>query len=186
MFGKKEKILVHHYKVESISQLIAHSAQEQGYCGYWGFLKFILKNIWSFYLNLLAMVMPFSNLRVVLHRARGVKIGKDVMIGFNVTIDLFYPQYITIEDGVAIAGHNLIIAHSRPPEYHKNHFESYIAPVSIRKNAWITVGVTVLAGVIIGEGSVISAGSIVQNDIPPYSIAAGNPAKVVHQFKKEG
>ena len=55
-------------------------------------------------------------------------------------------------------------------------------PVVIKKNAWVTVGVTVLAGVTIGEGSVTAANSVVTNDIPPQCLAAGNPAKVIKEL----
>ncbi|MFC2056408.1 acyltransferase [Chloroflexota bacterium] len=116
---------------------------------------------------------------------RGVKIGKNVLIGFNVTIDNIYPSQITIEDGVSLAGDNLILAHSKPMEYHKDIFESYIAPVVIKKNAWVTVGAIVLAGVTIGEGSVIVAGSVVNEDIPANCIAAGNPAKAIRTIGKK-
>ncbi|MFC1988447.1 acyltransferase [Chloroflexota bacterium] len=116
---------------------------------------------------------------------RGVKIGKNVLLGFNVTLDNIYPNLITIEDGVSLAGNNLILAHSKPMEYYKDIFESYAAPVVIKKNAWVTVGVIILAGVTIGEGSVIVAGSVVNEDIPANCIAAGNPAKAIRAIEKK-
>lgn len=51
--------------------------------------------------------------------------------------------------------------------------------VSIEDDVWLGYNVTVLPGVTIGKGSVIGAGSVVCSDIPPYSIAVGNPAKVI-------
>ena len=51
----------------------------------------------------------------------------------------------------------------------------------IDQDVWIGFGAVVLTGVTIGRGSVIAAGSVVTKDIPPYSIAAGVPAKVVAQ-----
>ena len=128
------------------------------------------------------MFLPYSGLRVFLHKLRGVKIGKNVLIGFNVTIDNIYPNLITIEDGVSLAGNNLILAHSKPLEYHKDILKSYVAPVVIKKNAWVTVGVIVLAGVTIGEGSIITANSVVTEDISPNCLAAGNPAKVIKRL----
>ena len=110
------------------------------------------------------------------------RIGKDVLIGFNVTIDNIYPKLITIEDGVSLAGNNLILAHSKPLGYHKNVVDSYVAPVVIKKNAWLTAGVIVLAGVTVGEGSIIAASSVVTDDIPPRCLAAGNPAKVIKKL----
>ncbi len=52
-------------------------------------------------------------------------------------------------------------------------------PVEIEDNVWIGCHVVILKGVTIGKGSLIAAGSVVTKDIPPYSIAAGVPAKVI-------
>ena len=52
-------------------------------------------------------------------------------------------------------------------------------PIIIGNNVWLGGRVIVLKGVTIGDGSVIAAGSIVTKDIPPRSLAAGSPAKVV-------
>ena len=53
--------------------------------------------------------------------------------------------------------------------------------VTIEDNVWVGDRVIILGGVKIGEGSVIQAGAVVVNDIPKYSIAGGNPAKVFKQ-----
>lgn len=53
------------------------------------------------------------------------------------------------------------------------------SPVIIEDNVWIGLNCIILKGVRIGEGSIIGAGSVVREDIPPYSVALGNPAKVV-------
>lgn len=51
--------------------------------------------------------------------------------------------------------------------------------VHVGRNVWIGDKATILPGVSIGEGSIIGANSVVSNDIPAYSVAVGNPAKVV-------
>lgn len=56
----------------------------------------------------------------------------------------------------------------------------------IEEDVWIGIKVTLLPGVTIGRGTIIGAGSVVTKDIPPYSIAAGNPCHVIrHKFTKE-
>ncbi len=57
------------------------------------------------------------------------------------------------------------------------------APIIIEDNVWLASRVIVLKGVTIGEGSVIGAGSIVTKSIPPFSFAAGSPAKVIRCLK---
>lgn len=54
--------------------------------------------------------------------------------------------------------------------------------IRIGANCWIGAKVTVLDGVTIGQGSVIAAGSVVTKDIPPYSVAAGTPARVIRSI----
>jgi acetyltransferase-like isoleucine patch superfamily enzyme len=56
-------------------------------------------------------------------------------------------------------------------------------PITIGDNVWLATRVVVLKGVTIGEGSTIATGAVVTKDIPPYSLAAGIPAKVIKKLK---
>lgn len=58
----------------------------------------------------------------------------------------------------------------------------HTGPVVIGDNVWLGEGVCVLPGVSIGEGAIIGANSVVKGKIPPYTIAAGAPARVVKRF----
>ena len=60
----------------------------------------------------------------------------------------------------------------------------YAKPIKFGDNVWLTMDVTVLAGVEIGSNTIIGAGSVVTKSIPDNVIAAGNPAKVIRQKKK--
>ena len=61
-------------------------------------------------------------------------------------------------------------------------FESK-GPTRIGDNCWLGLGVVVTSGVTIGERSVIGANSVVTRDIPPYSVAAGAPARVLRSVQ---
>ncbi len=54
---------------------------------------------------------------------------------------------------------------------------SAVRPITIEDNVWIGSQAIVQAGVTIGQGSVVSSGAVVMNDVPPYSLVAGNPAR---------
>jgi len=52
-------------------------------------------------------------------------------------------------------------------------------PIRIGDDVWIGMRATILSGVTIGDGAVIGAGAVVSEDVPPYTVATGNPARVV-------
>jgi acetyltransferase-like isoleucine patch superfamily enzyme len=57
-------------------------------------------------------------------------------------------------------------------------------PIKIGANTWIGFDACVLPGVTIGEGAIVGARSVVTEDVPPYTIAAGNPARVVRRIEQ--
>ena len=54
-----------------------------------------------------------------------------------------------------------------------------------KDNCWLASNVVVCGGVTIGEGCIIGAGSVVTRDIPPYSLAAGNPCRVIRKITEK-
>ena len=61
--------------------------------------------------------------------------------------------------------------------------QTYSRPITIEDEVWIGGGAILLPGVTIGRGSVIGAGAVVTKDVPPYSVAVGNPARVIRQVE---
>jgi acetyltransferase-like isoleucine patch superfamily enzyme len=121
-------------------------------------------------LQVFTMIMPGAQgLRVALHRARGVNIGKNVWISYNVVLETAYPQLITIEDDVFIGIGTIIIAH----------FKETRRGVRIGKQAFVGPGVIILPDVEIGEGAVVTAGSVVTSSVPAKTVVQGNPAVAI-------
>jgi acetyltransferase-like isoleucine patch superfamily enzyme len=130
-------------------------------------------------LERLASVLPVPSWRVACHRMRGIPIGENVYIGYDVIFDRIYPHCIHVEDGVEIGDRSIISAHSRGSLMLRDVYERKIEPVHIRRGAWIMPGVIVAPGITIGERAVIGTGAVVTKDIPPQALAVGVPAKVV-------
>ncbi|HEX3985505.1 MAG TPA: acyltransferase [Acidobacteriaceae bacterium] len=125
-----------------------------------------LRGMYGRLLQILARILPgATSLRVFLHRARGVRIGKGVWIGYDVVLDTARPDLIVIEDGVAISMRALVIAHFKEQR-----------GVRIEREAFIGPGAVVLPGVIVGRGAVVKAGSVVSQSVPPMTVVQGNPA----------
>jgi acetyltransferase-like isoleucine patch superfamily enzyme len=67
-------------------------------------------------------------------------------------------------------------------ESRRTECEVEAAPIRIERNVWIGFDVCVLPGVTIGEGAVVGARSVVNKDVPPFTVAAGNPARVIRRL----
>lgn len=148
---------------------------------YWFFLR-------DYILYMLAYHGPHPGLTIWLNRRRGVKIGKHVYIGPRVFIDGAYPHLVSIEDYVSIGMNTMIFTHSNPTcslKLKKEIYPRQVAPTMIKQGAWITPGCIILAGVTIGENAVIGAGSVVTRDVEPFTVVAGNPAKMIKRLASE-
>jgi acetyltransferase-like isoleucine patch superfamily enzyme len=123
----------------------------------------------------------------VIHRGLEVRnpprvtIGADSVIGFNAILD--GRRYITIGEHVNLSSEVAIwtLQHDhRDPE-----FAEVGTPVVIGDRAWLSFRATILPGVTVGEGAVVAAGAVVTKDVPPYTVVAGIPARVVAERPRE-
>lgn len=90
----------------------------------------------------------------------GITIGNDVFIGPKVNL--------------------ITINHDLDPD---NRSATYGRPIVIEDKVWIGIGATILPGIKIGYGAVIGAGSVVTKEVPPMTIVAGNPARIIKNIK---
>ncbi len=125
-----------------------------------------------------------------------VEIQKGVSIGRNCKISshTFICEGVTVEDDVFI-GHNVTFINDLYPRSTveggglQTEADWTVVPTFIRKGASVGSSATILAGVTVGEGAIVGAGAVVTKDVPPWTIVAGNPARVlrkVDQPKKKG
>lgn len=114
--------------------------------------------------------------RGVLSIAESVQIGDDVMISWGCTI-------------VDHDSHSLVYSEraNDPVEWlqgRKDWTHVKRAPVRIGNKAWLGFNCSVLKGVTIGEGAVVAANANVTRDVPPWTLVAGNPARVIKDLPK--
>jgi len=69
-----------------------------------------------------------------------------------------------------------------PPEKRRPDADPSPRPVRIGANVWLGFDAVVLPGITIGEGSVVGARSVVMDDVPPYTLVAGNPARFIRKL----
>jgi UDP-2-acetamido-3-amino-2,3-dideoxy-glucuronate N-acetyltransferase len=115
---------------------------------------------------------------------KGAEIGKNCKISSHT----FICEGVTIEDDVFI-GHNVTFINDLYPRSTaadgslQTEADWKVVPTFIRKGASVGSSATILAGVTIGEGAIVGAGSVVTKDVSPWTIVAGNPAKVLRMIE---
>ena len=110
-----------------------------------------------------------------------IEVGENFFANYNfIVLD---GNYVRIGDNVWIAPNVGIYAAGHPLDVEDRvGGEEYAFPVTIGDNVWIGGGVTIIGGVTIGKNAVVAAGSVVIRDVPPDTLVAGNPARVVRKL----
>ena len=113
-----------------------------------------------------------------------VEIGENANIGSNCQI--FSAKKVRIGKNVLIAAYTYLVGGGHiyeDPDLPIIEQGRTASGIEIGDNVWLGAAVKVLDGVSIGEGAIIAAGAVVTEDIPPFAIAGGIPAKVIKQRK---
>ena len=115
-----------------------------------------------------------------------IEIGDDVTIAWNVCIydhDSHSLNWHTRMDDLRCLREDLQAG--RNPLASKAWSVVPTKPIRICDKAWVGMNAIILKGVTIGEGAVVAAGAVVTKDVPPWTVAAGNPARVVKCIEHE-
>jgi acetyltransferase-like isoleucine patch superfamily enzyme len=116
-------------------------------------------------------------------RSGKISIGTESFIGPSVILQSYKDADILIGNHVLIAAKTVVFSTNHTiDEPSKGYFGENGKTVNINDHVWIGANCVVTAGISIGKCSIIGAGSIVTKDIPPYSMAVGNPAKIIKQY----
>ncbi len=121
-----------------------------------------------------------------------VEIQKGAVIGSNCKISshTFICEGVTIEEGVFI-GHGVTFINDLYPRATtaegglQTEEDWKVIPTLVKKRASVGSGATILAGVTIGEQAIVGAGSVVTRDVPPRTVVAGNPARVLRTLDEK-
>ena len=129
------------------------------------------------------MRAPYLKMRIRAIRKLGFSVGENVYLPADLVITqnfIYKRGMLNIGDRVSIAPRVTIIlsSHSNFSKVY-SHTAERENHVSIGDDVWIGAGAIILNGVTIGSNSIVGCGSVVLKDVPPNTIVAGNPAKII-------
>lgn len=158
----------------------ARASRERGRSLPWLVLNYVWRN-WL--LGNLVRIAPRGVINV-LHRLRGVTMGRDCFIDPAAIIETAYPENVTLGNDVRVTAGAIIMTHIKGPHYlrDKGFVPVVLQPVVLEDHCFIGVNAVILPGVTVGRASVVASGAVVTADVPPLTMVAGNPAKVVKRF----
>ena len=115
-------------------------------------------------------------------KKNGLRVGKNFWYGKGCSFDYSHCWLISIGDDVVFSSNVHILAHDASTK--KLFGYTRIGRVTINNNVFIGFGCIILPNISIGEGAIVGAGSVVTQDIPPYEVWGGAPAKFITTLNK--
>ncbi len=149
-------------------------------------LNIIIKIRKKIYRNLSKSPWLPNRLRVIFLRAAGAAVGKDVYLApcWELFCHLGEEHLLTIEDRASI-GASITLSSNPNNSKLTKYFPDVvkIGKVHIEHDAWCAMHSMIFPGVTIGKYSIVGAGSLVMKDVPPYTMVAGIPAKIIKRVE---
>ena len=141
---------------------------------YWRHHAGLFRTTLRYIIIFLGRVVPSFRAKNWLYRTfLKADIHRHAAIGLEVTLDIFYPQLITIGADAVVGFRTTILCH----EYMTDRYR--VGPVVIGAGATIGANTTLLPGVIVGAGATVSAMSLVNRDIPAGELWGGVPVRQI-------
>src|SRR5437899_4344768 len=111
-----------------------------------------------------------------------LEIGDHTYVGYQVTVSVgvrvSLGRHVLIANRVFLAGDD---GHPLDPVARRNQPGSATGTIVVEDDAWIAESAIILKDVRIGQGAVVAAGAVVTADVPPFTVVAGNPARLVKE-----
>lgn len=117
--------------------------------------------------------LPYLSWKNALYRRLGAHVGRRVAFALGATIDIFFPELVSVGDDSIIGYNTVILCH----EYLR--YELRTGRVVIGRDVVVGASCTILPGVVIGDGAVVSAHSLVNKDVPAGAMVGGVPARLL-------
>ena len=165
------------------------------------FVRLIYAFIVVYVVNHLISHLPFWSIRKLYYKMVGMRIGEKTNI--NMGLYILEPRKIEIGShthinkscfidgrGGCMIGDNVSISYNvsivtGSHDCNSSNFMGKYFPIRIDNYAWIGINATILQNVHVGEGAVVAAGAVVTQNVPPYTIVGGIPAKIIGHRKKD-
>jgi acetyltransferase-like isoleucine patch superfamily enzyme len=134
-------------------------------------------SIWQF-----VVVLPKARIGKHCNICANVFIENDVVVGDHVTVKCGVQLWdgVTLEDDVFV-GPNATFANDVFPRSGIRPTGGFLK-TTVKRGASIGANATILPGITIGEGAMVGAGAVVTRDVPPQTVVAGNPAKIIRRI----
>lgn len=141
--------------------------------------RFIKGTVWTVFAEFVTHLIAWPRARRALFRQIGIKMGRDSHIALWTRVDPMLPDLIEFEDDAGVGVGCTLLTHSIIDSGKKMTF--YYGPIKLGKRSRVGAKCVIMPGVTIGEGAIVAAGAVVTEDVPPWTIVGGIPARTIRK-----